>query len=233
MWLLLLACAPQSPPALSGSPVPQDAQEEGAPATHAAPKAEEEPGDPAEAEEPPLPALPCALYLDSVASTPASSGTPLELKYDPRLDFHGEVSFTCESASTPILAKVEAELRTLDGVVLAPLMTLNQSITSLGTMQLLLLPRTGDGGRPWCPRGDAELNVTISEYAVTESEGVVGMKAAAALTWRGPLTVSPEGTDDDGDGVSGACDNCWMVANADQDDADGDGIGDACDDEAP
>ncbi len=34
--------------------------------------------------------------------------------------------------------------------------------------------------------------------------------------------------DQDGDGVVGACDNCPLLANADQADSDGDGVGDAC-----
>lgn len=35
--------------------------------------------------------------------------------------------------------------------------------------------------------------------------------------------------DSDGDGIGDACDNCPLVANADQADCDGDGIGDVCD----
>ena len=35
--------------------------------------------------------------------------------------------------------------------------------------------------------------------------------------------------DGDGDGVGDACDNCTLVANADQKDTDGDGFGNICD----
>ncbi len=39
------------------------------------------------------------------------------------------------------------------------------------------------------------------------------------------------GRDTDGDGVFDDCDNCLMIANADQSDVDGNGFGDACDDD--
>ena len=44
-----------------------------------------------------------------------------------------------------------------------------------------------------------------------------------------PLPCTPAGTDEDGDGIDDACDNCPADANAAQENGDGDELGDACD----
>ncbi len=46
----------------------------------------------------------------------------------------------------------------------------------------------------------------------------------------GTHPTPPNPYDIDGDGVPNELDNCWMVANPDQQDSDGAGLGDACDD---
>ena len=67
------------------------------------------------------------------------------------------------------------------------------------------------------------LTITLADF-VTDDDGD-GVPNAADNCLSIP---NPAQTDQDGDGIGDACDNCLVVANVDQTDTDGNGTGDAC-----
>ena len=67
------------------------------------------------------------------------------------------------------------------------------------------------------------LTITLADF-VTDDDGD-GVPNAADNC---PLTPNPGQSDQDGEGIGDACDNCPAVANVGQADTDGDGTGDAC-----
>jgi len=96
-----------------------------------------------------------------------------------------------------------------------------------------------DESLPWSLSPTVGLEVTFDWYIPDASIGMHELRVDVTTASADPVPgnnsmtaytdVLGSGSDNDGDGIDDAVDNCPAIANPGQEDTDGDGIGDACD----